>query len=58
MHELAKNLQKALACSATVQPNKENPTLMEVMLSGDETKRAREWILKETELNTAFVKVV
>jgi predicted ribosome-associated RNA-binding protein Tma20/translation initiation factor 1 (eIF-1/SUI1) len=58
LHELAKALQKALACSATVQPNKENPTLMEVMLSGDETKRAREWILKETELNTAFVKVM
>jgi len=57
LHELARALQKSLACSATVQPNKENPTLTEVMLSGDEAKRAREWLLKEAELNSALVKI-
>ena len=57
LHELARALQKSLACSATVQPNKENPTLTEVMLSGDEAKRAREWLLKEADLNSALVKI-
>jgi predicted ribosome-associated RNA-binding protein Tma20/translation initiation factor 1 (eIF-1/SUI1) len=58
LQELARALQKSLACSATVQPNKENPTLTEVMLSGDEAKRARDWLLKEADLNPSFVKVL